>query len=494
MKTHDHIETIIDSTHLKVQSAGKHNRCKLAFLCLVASSLLLSACVPIVSQPTIDGTMTSSEVIGTPTSTQTESPTYTPTATNTPEPTATPAPLEGRLFFDMNSSGLRDMASFNYVNERLTDERQPLQANLLAAIEAYVAGHPELRDGDLITLEEPGLSGFTVCAGDICTISTSDGSFVLPGAKSTSSLKIIDPNAGTPALEMRYINKWNKAVTVPSYTKDEDANTMAQLEVVPTCEEDAKALVCKLDGDTLQVRDQHLNDTAVLPISKTVQVGKNGEIGLMQGFLTLPFVAEQVEKPFIWNYFDIHNNQIICNTMQQDGVVLNYDGTLKKQGNPFTLISGMTDGHTGLDYVLPIGTVVMNGGLKSTIFYMTDQTSPDPELTIHIIFPDPNSANQYKITYGHFNVQLVSMKQIVYKGQILGLSGDSGKYNLLDNEPVPNLHFGLHQEGPDSNCNTFLDPYRSLIIENISTNFSGSLKSYWSSENNPIFPKLNTGK
>ena len=63
-------------------------------------------------------------------------PSATATVPPTPEPTptVTPVVIEGRLFFDMNGSGLRDEASFQYDSARLADERQPLQADLLAAI------------------------------------------------------------------------------------------------------------------------------------------------------------------------------------------------------------------------------------------------------------------------------------------------------------------------------------------------------------------------
>lgn len=421
-----------------------------------------------------------------------EAPTASATLEATVEPTATKTeiPLEGRLFFDMNGSGLADEASFNYDAERLTDERQPLQPDLLAAVEAYVAEHPTLKDGDLITIGEPGLSNYTLCTtSNVCATTGADGGFVLPGVKATSYLKITDPNAGTPALEMRYINKWNKAVTVKEYTKDVDANTMASLKIVPGCEEDAEALVCKLDEDTLLVREQHLNDTEVLPISKTVQVGKNVEIGLMQGFLTLPFVKEQVEKPFIISYFDIIGNRIFSEgttySSTFDGVVLNFDGRYNIQDVPHLLIVGTGDSHTGLDYLLPVGNLIISGVPISHVWYIA---GPE-ELRVNLMFNDPtNNISDYDSCYGHLDVQLVTTNQTIYRGQILGLSGNTGTYVPAPRPPMLHFHIAKSVRGGWN----YIDPYRYTVeLDPLPANFWGSEESLWSSDNIPQFPLLN---
>jgi len=66
-----------------------------------------------------------------PSATATDRPTATATYTPSPTATYTPVPpLEGRLFFDMNGSGLPDEATFNYDPVRLPDPRQPLQQDV----------------------------------------------------------------------------------------------------------------------------------------------------------------------------------------------------------------------------------------------------------------------------------------------------------------------------------------------------------------------------
>ncbi|MBU4352901.1 MAG: hypothetical protein KJ939_07535, partial [Nanoarchaeota archaeon] len=321
-----------------------------------------------------------------PTSTATDSP--MPTATYTPSPTATYTPvppLDGRLFFDMNGSGLQDEAIFNYDPARLADPRQPLQPDLDKSIDAYVSAHPDLKNGDLITIEEPGLSSYTVCVKSDCVQTDAEGNFSLPNPSGTSrvSIKITDPNADNPSLAMRYINDWKGPVVVPAYTKDVDAATMAKLTTIPGCDADLVARVCKLDEDTLQVRDQHLNDTSIIPIGDgmTIVAGKQNEVGLMLGFLTLPFVQEQVPEPFIWNYFDILSVNLWPSNYTvndvRNGIVLNYNGEYNQPLNiqqlqrliAGDLIAGIDDGHPGLDYRVDVGNFIISTLPTSTVLY-----------------------------------------------------------------------------------------------------------------------------
>lgn len=365
-------------------------------------------------------------------------PTITPTST--PESTPTQIPLEGLLFFDMNGSGLRDEASFNYDAERLTDERQPLQADLLKALTDHIAAHPDLQDGDLITLEEPGLSGYGVCAGDSCATTGADGSFILPVATSTSNLKITDPNAGTPALEMRYINKWNGPVVIPAY---------------------------EMNG--VQVPEQNLNDTEVIPITNTVQAGENFEIGLMQGFLSAPFPLDY--PAYILGYFDIDGRY----PWDENGTSQNYLGESYDwtRGNPYSSttsekidkstfifpgVTGTQDGHDALDIRFDLLTPIIApiSGKVNNVYWENGQD----------IKVDHNIAGlEYQTFYGHLDTNvIVAPGQNVYRGQIVGFSGNSGE----SNNGIAILHFafikvGLYQYTSDFTGDLLIDPYRTLI-------------------------------
>jgi hypothetical protein len=448
------------------------------FAIILGASVALISCSP--------QTMDSKSI--TPESKPVETETITPFPSKTP--TATPAPLEGKLFFDMNGSGLRDKATFNFDSRRLTDERQPLQPDLLRAVKTFVEAHPKIKDGDLITIDEPALSEYSVCAEDKCTTTDSEGVFTIPGITKSSYLKITDPNKGTPALEMRYINQWKGPVTVPEYTKDVGAKTMAKLTKIPTCSTDANALACKLDKDTLQVREQHLNDTQITTLDGIGVFANKGEInqiGLMQGFLTLPFDIMQYPKPFILGGFDILGQRCFKSDTTfestRDGEMLNYQGLYANYpGDHATIVPGVDDSHVGLDYYIPEGVLIVLASPSARVVIETE--SPDPELRLNTNFVEYGSNAQYMDAYGHFDVYLVNVDDVVYRGQIIGLGGTSGIGSR-----VPELHFDLSEL--ESNAWCYRDQYRYVLaLDPLPTNFWGNPISLWSSDNNPVFSSL----
>ena len=478
----------------------------------------------------------------TPESTLTITQTPIATATYTPSPTATNTPfpdLEGRLFFDMNGSGLPDEASFNYDQARLNSPlnqlireyistisdsfyqpeqvvglqkviddyisenpdtlKDQLHPVLLNEIDDYVDANPGIKDGDLITIDEPGLPGYTVCVQNNCVQTDEEGNFSLPNPSGASraSIKITDPYADFPAWAMRYINNWKGAVVVKAYTVAADPQTMARLTTIPRCDADLAALVCKLDEATLQLRDQYLNDTSIIPIANgtSIKSGADNNVGLMQGFLTLPFVSKQVPKPFIWGYFDILGNYFYddagkhTSQYNQDGDILAYDGNKRNNEGDWRkialgeLVSGVGDSHDGLDYALPIGNYILSGLSTAKVFGFSSPT--DPELRVNIWFEDPTNPGEFIESGGtHMSVQLTMLDQTIYRGQIIGLSGDSGSYppGLAPQQD----HFGLSnrvQGGWKSR-----DPYRTIItLSPLPNNYWGSDVSYWTSDNTPQF-------
>lgn len=425
------------------------------------------------------------------------SPHPTPAATPTqpPTPTATPKPFTGKLFFDMNGSGLQDESSFIYDPERLADPRQPLQPDLDKAIKDYVATYPNLKKGDLVTLPEPGLSGYKVCIEQECATTSADGSFSITNkaGSSTAILLITDPYADKPALAMRYINEWKGAVVVPAYTQEIDTATINKLTIIPDCKINNMALVCKQDADKLMVRDQHLNDSILILIKDGIHInlGKEYSIGLMQGFLTQPFMKEQVSDPYIFDFFDIIGYRIFDfagkNTFlnTQDGKMLSYDGKYKGKFSPTTFNGkkpspGAFDSHTGQDYLIPLCTFIVSGAPTSKVWYLQIQD----ELRVDINFNNPNNPNNiYSTDYGHLYVQLVTMNQTVYRGQIVGLSGNTGS----GSGGFPQLHYNFQervQEGWK-----YIDMYRTIItLDPLPKNYWGSTVSYWTNDNLPQFP------
>ena len=382
------------------------------------------------------------------------------------------------LFFDMNGSGLRDEASFVYDAARLNDERQPLQADLLAAINAYLTEHPDIKDGDLVTLEEPGLSGYTVCAGSNCVTTDEKGRFQLvePEVSRSVSVTIQDPNAGTPALEMRHINKWKRAVTVAEYTKDVDAATMVQLKVVPDCTTDAAALVCKQDEETLLVREQHLNDTTILELGDGVDLmpGNPNDVGLMQGFLTLPYV-ENFDS-YILGYFDV-DGEIAWDSNNKQ---MNYRGETNKWSNPFNFppITGTWDFHGGVDFLLVDGTPVI-----AACDGVVEKINNDNGTNIFILHQ--SDGDSYITMYGHLDSNvLINDGQTVARGEIIALSGHSGEGNVYAGKQIPHLHFGLI-DGNYASADKAFDPFRN--ISGLSSPLTSSHSS-WTIDNLLLYP------
>jgi hypothetical protein len=341
----------------------------------------------------------------------------------------------------------------------------------------------------VITIEEPGLSGYTVCGQSDCVQTDAQGNFSLPNPSGTSRtrIKITDPNAENPALAMRYINNWKGSVVVPAYTKDVDAATMARLTTIPGCDADLAALVCKLNDATMQIRDQHLNDATVIPIENRVSIkaGNDNTIGLMQGFLTLPFVAEQVPKLYIFTYFDIDNNVITCGSpVKANGTKLNYDGRYHTDGggDPVHPSIGVGDGHTGDDFSVPLYQYITNAGPIGSISFLYVADNGDVRYSVM----SDISQESYRNGGSHLATWLVSEEQEIYRGQIIGLSDHSG------GSPYYQLHFDLSKPNNDFCPNMIgtqmIDPFRALIQEPFPKDFSGSSVSYWTVDNLMQFP------
>ena len=210
----------------------------------------------------------------TPTATATRTPTSTPTSTATltltPTPTHTLPPtytLSGRVFFDYNGSGQQEEG-------------------------------------------EPGIQGapvFVDSVGSVLRATTgADGSYSIANVPPGSHRVYVQSPTQEPATAFRYINLFKGWVDIPAY---------------------------EMNG--VRVPAQYLPDTEIQPIDRPLSTVVSGHtqmsVALMQGFLTLPFVKEQVPDPFIWNYFDILSDSYFPpgRSMEDamNGVMLNYDGT-----------------------------------------------------------------------------------------------------------------------------------------------------------------------
>jgi len=366
-----------------------------------------------------------------------------PTSTSTPEPTFTPSPIEisGLLFLDANGSGLRDDASFICPETNATPKSlEYFFPNICTSSNI----------GKLVTVQEPSLINISVCYNDNCTTTGVDGVYSLSLYGITDgemiNLKVVDPNAQTPELALKYFNKWNKAVVIPSTT---------------------------VNG--IDIPEQNLNDAKVYPLgSISAKVGAENQVGLTQGFLTLPFRDIDLENPIIWNGFDIYGKP-----NDRDGNISNYYG-ISSKGNPFIPpIVGQLDSHSGLDFASPIGTYTvasMNGAIDNIV-------RKDNEIALFLTY----SGAPYWSNYGHLGATNPNLNsKNVFRGQIIAETGDSGDNNtFFGSRKVPQLHWDIAKYPGDS---LYVDPFATTIPLKDGLSFYGNTTSLWTVYNLPVFP------
>jgi murein DD-endopeptidase MepM/ murein hydrolase activator NlpD len=94
--------------------------------------------------------------------------------------------------------------------------------------------------------------------------------------------------------------------------------------------------------------------------------------------------------------------------------------------------------HPGLDIAVPVGTMVRASG-GATV----NQIGDDPEYGYYVLLDHPE---EYQKMYGHLSRIIVTDSQTLQAGEVIGLSGNSGR------STAPHLHFEIRQRG------TSLDP------------------------------------
>lgn len=104
--------------------------------------------------------------------------------------------------------------------------------------------------------------------------------------------------------------------------------------------------------------------------------------------------------------------------------------------------AGREEPHPGLDIAVPVGTQVRASG-GATV----NQIGEDPEYGLYVLLDHPE---EYQTMYGHLSRIIVTSGQAVEAGEVIGLSGNSGR------STAPHLHFEIRQRG------TSLDPRTML--------------------------------
>ena len=307
--------------------------------------------------------------------------------------------------------------------------------------------------------DEPGISDIKICIDDFdseyCTYTLEDGSFQIDDTTTGEHLLFFESPTDEPVTGFRFINISHGWVDIPAY---------------------------KIHG--IEVPEQHLPDTELIPIDQPIRINlgevQKLDIGLMQGFLTLPFCNEDGQT-FLKILGVDHN--------PRKGFVVDYKGT------PF---NPEWDSHTGWDYGLSKGTFILASMEGIVQLTLSDWGS----LNIIVHHGMMVDKGWVETIYGHMDQFLLEAdlnplqqlprgkplytKQRVYRGQIIGTSGTSGTQ-------WPHLHYELHYGAinppePDDYLRSpfHKDPYG--VLEKLEVNSSMERFSSWTKFNDPQNP------
>ncbi|HEX7336388.1 MAG TPA: peptidoglycan DD-metalloendopeptidase family protein [Gemmatimonadales bacterium] len=94
---------------------------------------------------------------------------------------------------------------------------------------------------------------------------------------------------------------------------------------------------------------------------------------------------------------------------------------------------GREEAHKGIDIAVPVGSLVRASG-GATV----REAGEDPEYGFFVLL---DHLDEYQTMYGHLSRILVTPQSTVTAGEVIGLSGNSGR------STAPHLHFEIRQNG-----------------------------------------------
>jgi murein DD-endopeptidase MepM/ murein hydrolase activator NlpD len=94
---------------------------------------------------------------------------------------------------------------------------------------------------------------------------------------------------------------------------------------------------------------------------------------------------------------------------------------------------GRDEAHPGIDIAVPVGNLVRASG-GATV----RQAGQDPEYGFFVLL---DHSNEFQSMYGHLSRILVTPQATVVAGEVIGLSGNSGR------STAPHLHFEIRKQG-----------------------------------------------
>jgi murein DD-endopeptidase MepM/ murein hydrolase activator NlpD len=94
---------------------------------------------------------------------------------------------------------------------------------------------------------------------------------------------------------------------------------------------------------------------------------------------------------------------------------------------------GRDEPHPGVDIAVSVGSLVRASGGATVV-----QTGEDPEYGFFVLLEHPQ---EYQTMYGHLSRILVTQDASVASGEVIGLSGNTGR------STAPHLHFEIRRQG-----------------------------------------------
>ena len=323
-------------------------------------------------------------------------------ATQPPEPTQSLVDIKGRLFFDMNGSGLQDVStaqSSEYFKDIPIDDYGYPIDHARPELQQVINSMDEISlDADLISIQEPGLYlGLQICISSLsCVQPDQDGDFTFKDTPFTLGdeirIEIKDENAVNPELALRFINKWKKSVIIEAH---------------------------QVNG--IQIPEQELNDTEIIPIGNGVNIiaGEENIIGLTQGIYVLELGEDEI-KSFIGLMGYDHDPRI--------NRIMGYNGETRDAEEIDDRDNVIYDGHRGVDKNIPMGTLIRSP-ICGIAEHIPGSVPDENQVRITTI----NSIHEYTmpqytdygtvIDLGHLSEVLIQNGQEVMTGQIIALSG-----------------------------------------------------------------------
>jgi murein DD-endopeptidase MepM/ murein hydrolase activator NlpD len=104
--------------------------------------------------------------------------------------------------------------------------------------------------------------------------------------------------------------------------------------------------------------------------------------------------------------------------------------------------SGRNEAHPGIDIAVAVGSLVRASG-GATV----REAGQDPEYGLFVLLDHPE---EYQTMYGHLSRIIVTVGATVAPGEVIGLSGNSGR------STAPHLHFEIRQHRVSMNPMTMV--------------------------------------